>query len=169
MTPSSMPRAKNSSASTKRGGTQKSIVHRARFVKIRKDNGAMNIRWSFAASASEAGSNALHFALQACAIGETTPRTKRHAVRHIRRSLQARRRLSRNLFVLRRPQGPRRLPGECFTSLTIGLERASKSGQDGCGFSHSCGHEPQAGERLRYIPTNVFHHRRPELPGNRPV
>ena len=75
-------------------------------------------------------------------------------------------------LLMRRPPGREAFPGDIFYSHSRLLERAARLNEENGGGSLTALPviETQAGDVSAYIPTNVIsHHRRPDLPADRPV
>ena len=150
-------------------GQKQSTV--AQLVNTLEENGAMDYTIVVSASASELSPLQYIAPYAGCAMGEyfmaqgkdvlvIYDDLSKHAVAYRALSL-----------LIRRPPGREAYPGDVFYLHSRLLERAARIAPEYGGGSLTALPiiETQAGDVSAYIPTNVIHHRRPDLPGERVV
>ena len=169
-TPSSTRRGSTSSASTTRSG--RSSRRSRRWSGRSEENGAMDYTIVVAAAASDPAPQLYISPYSACAIGEYFRDSGRHALciyDDLSKHAQAYREIS---LLLRRPPGREAYPGDVFYLHSRLLERAAKMKDDLGGGSLTALPviETQAGDLSAVHPDQRhLDHRRPDLPGERPV
>jgi F-type H+/Na+-transporting ATPase subunit alpha len=125
-----------------------------------------------AANASDPAPDAVHCAVLGCALAEHFMWQGKHALvvyDDLSKQATAYRQIS---LVLRRPPGREAYPGDVFYLHSRLLERAAKlSDEQGGGSLTALPHHRDAGRRRVGVHPDErdLHHRRPDLPGVRPV
>ena len=164
-------RRRSSTASTWRSARKRSTV--AQFVKALEENGAMEYSVVIAATASDPAPMQFIAPFSGCAMGEYF-REQRHARRdHLRRPLQAGRRLPPDVAAAAPPAGPRGVPGRRVLTCT----RACSSAPPRWATISATAPltalpviETQAERRVRLHPhERDLDHRRADLPRDGPV
>ena len=151
-------------------GQKRSTV--AQVIKTLTDYGAMEHSIVVAATASESASMQYIAPFAACAIGEYFRDTKRHAIcfyDDLSKHAQSYREIS---LLLRRPPGREAFPGDVFFLHSRLLERAAKLNDElGAGSLDGAAGNRNAGRRYFRLHSHQrdFDHRRPNIPGSRPV
>ena len=151
-------------------GQKRSTV--AQIVRTLEENGALDYTIVVCATASEPAPLQFLAPFSGCAMGEWFRDNGMHALivyDDLSKQAVAYRQMS---LLLRRPPGREAYPGDVFYLHSRLLERAAKLNDDNGSGSLTALPviETQANDVSAYIPTNVhLHHRRPDLPGDRPV
>ena len=151
-------------------GQKRSTV--AQFVKVLEEQGALEYSIIVAATASDPAPMQFLAPFAGCTMGEYFRDNGMHAViiyDDLSKQAVAYRQMS---LLLRRPPGREAYPGDVFYLHSRLLERAAKMGDD-CGrrlADRAAGHRDPGQRRVGLHPDQRdLDHRRPDLPGDRPV
>ena len=151
-------------------GQKRSTV--AQFVKVLEDNGALPYSIIVAATASDPAPMQYLAPFSGCAMGEYFRDNGMHALviyDDLSKQAVAYRQMS---LLLRRPPGREAYPGDVFYLHSRLLERAAKLNKDnGSGSLDRASRNRDPGQRRvgLYPDQRHLHHRRPDLPRDRPV
>ena len=151
-------------------GQKRSTV--AQFVKVLEEQGALEYSIVVAATASDPAPMQFLAPFSGCTMGEYFRDNGMHAViiyDDLSKQAVAYRQMS---LLLRRPPGREAYPGDVFYLHSRLLERAAKMNDDNkARLAHrAAGHRDAGQRRVGLHPDQRdFDHRRPDLPGDRPV
>ena len=151
-------------------GQKRSTV--AQFVKVLEEQGALDYSIIVAATASDPAPMQFLAPFAGCTMGEYFRDNGMHAViiyDDLSKQAVAYRQMS---LLLRRPPGREAYPGDVFYLHSRLLERAAKMNDDNkARLAHrAAGHRDPGQRRVGLHPDQRdFDHRRPDLPGDRPV
>ena len=151
-------------------GQKRSTV--AQFVKVLEENGALDYSIIVAATASDPAPMQYLAPFAGCTMGEYFRDNGMHAViiyDDLSKQAVAYRQMS---LLLRRPPGREAYPGDVFYLHSRLLERAAKMNDDNkARLAHRAAGDRDAGQRRvgLYPDQRDLDHRRPDLPGDRPV
>ena len=151
-------------------GQKRSTV--AQFVKVLEEQGALDYSIIVAATASDPAPMQFLAPFSGCTMGEYFRDNGMHAViiyDDLSKQAVAYRQMS---LLLRRPPGREAYPGDVFYLHSRLLERAAKMNDDNkARLAHRAAGHRDAGQRRvgLYPDQRDFDHRRPDLPGDRPV
>ena len=151
-------------------GQKRSTV--AQFVKVLEEHGALDYSIIVAATASDPAPMQFLAPFSGCTMGEYFRDNGMHAViiyDDLSKQAVAYRQMS---LLLRRPPGREAYPGDVFYLHSRLLERAAKMNDDNkARLAHRAAGHRDAGQRRVGLHPDQRHldHRRPDLPGDRPV